>query len=101
MFRGFGPTVVDARATVLLFAFLGLTFWFLLIRDLLNPWAAAFAALALALLPVVVLYEQAVMLEIPSLALCIAATYFWLRFLRFPRTGTLVCFITAASLAVL
>jgi len=50
-FRVFGPTVLAARITVLVFALLGLTFWFLLVRQLLGPQAAAFAALALALLP--------------------------------------------------
>ncbi len=101
VFRVFGPTILAARVTVLLFALLGLTFWFLLIRELLDPWAAAFAALAIALLSSVVVYEQAVMLEVPSLALCIAATYFWLRFLRTQRTRTLAWFIITASLAVL
>jgi hypothetical protein len=101
VFRFFGPTILAARFTVLLFFLVGLTFWFLLIRELLNPWAAAFAALAMALLPTVVLYEQAVMLEIPSLALCIVGTYFWLGFLRTQRTRTLAWFVITASLAVL
>ena len=45
VFRVFGPAVLTARVTVLLFALLGLTFWFLLVRQLLGPRAAAFAAL--------------------------------------------------------
>jgi hypothetical protein len=101
VFRVFGPTILAARLTVLWFSLLALTFWFLLIRELLDPWAAAFAGLALALLPSIVVYEQAVMLEVPSLALCIAATYFWLRFLRTQRTRTLAWFVITASLAVL
>ncbi len=101
VFRVFRPTVLAARVTVLLFALLGLTFWFLLVRQLLGPWAAAFAALALALLPSIAVYEQAVMLEIPSLALCIVAVYFWLQFLRTQRSRALAWFAIAASLAVL
>lgn len=101
VFRVFGPAVLTARVTVLLFALLGLTFWFLLVRQLLGPRAAAFAALALALLPSIVVYEQAVMLEIPSLSLCIVAVYFWLQFLRTQRSGALAWFAITASVAVL
>jgi len=100
-FRVFGPTVLAARITVLVFALLGLTFWFLLVRQLLGPQAAAFAAMALALLPSIVVYEQAVMLEIPSLALCIVAVYWWVQFLRTQRSRALAWFAITASLAVL
>jgi hypothetical protein len=76
-----GPRVEAARVSVLLFAFLGLAFWFRLVTYLLNQWAAALTTLLLGLLPSILLFEKTVMLEIPSLALCIAATYFWFRFL--------------------
>lgn len=101
LFRVFGPTILIARLTVLWFSLLGLTFWFLLVRELLDAWAAAFAGLALALLPSIVLYGQAVMLEVPSLSLCIAATYFWWKFLRTQRARTLAWFVITASMAVL
>ena len=77
IFLVLGPSVVSARLTTLLFALLGLIFWFKLVSELQNEWAAAVCTLLLALLPSLLLYEKAVMLEVPSLALCIAASYFW------------------------
>jgi hypothetical protein len=76
-----GPQVEAARISVLLFAFLGLAFWFRLVKYLTNEWVAALTTLLLGLKPCILLFEKTVMLEIPSLALCIAATYFWFRFL--------------------
>ena len=80
-FLAFGPRVEAARVSVLLFALLGFIFWFRLMNYLLNEWAASLTTLLLGLLPAVLLFEKTVMLEVPSLALCIAATYFWVRFL--------------------
>jgi len=80
-FLFWGPRVEAARVSVLLFAFLGLAFWFRLVRYLLNHWAAALTTLLLGLLPSILLFEKTVMLEVPSLSLCVAATYFWFRFL--------------------
>ena len=82
IFLVLGPSVVSARLTTLLFALLGLTFWFKLVSELQNEWAAAVSTLLLAFLPSLLLYEKAVMLEVPSLALCIAASYFWVKYLR-------------------
>jgi len=79
------PSVIAARLTVLLFALLGLYFWFRFVAELHNEWIAFLATTLLALSPMVLLYEKVVMLEIPSLSLCIAATYYWSRYLR---TGT-------------
>ncbi len=101
MFRAFGPSMTVARLTVLMFTLLGLSFWFLLMRELLGPWAAAFATLLLFFLPALFLYEQAVMLEVPSLALCLSATYFWWLFLRTGRSRELYAFSVMASLAML
>ena len=46
----FGPTVVAARLSVLFFAWIGIIFWFLLIRELQSEWMAAAGALMLACL---------------------------------------------------
>jgi Dolichyl-phosphate-mannose-protein mannosyltransferase len=81
MFTLFGANVVAARATVLLFALFGLTFWFRLVCEIDNEWTAAVSTLVLAGLPSLLLYEKSVMLEIPSLALCIAAIYYWICYL--------------------
>ena len=77
MFLLFQPSVVTARVTILLFALLGLYFWLRFVSELHGPWIGGLATLFLALAPGVLLYEKVVMLEVPSLALCIAASYFW------------------------
>lgn len=101
MFLFGGRSATTARLTVLIFTALGLSYWFLLIRELVNPWAATFSALALGMLPFVVTYEQAVMLEIPCLALCIAATFYWVRFLGSNSRTAIVAFVTFFVLALL
>src|SRR5208282_6513547 len=73
MFLLFEPSVVTARLTVLLFAVVGLCFWFRLVAELQNEITAAITTVLLAFLPAVLLYEKAVMLEIPALSLGLAA----------------------------
>lgn len=101
MFLILGPSVVAARLTVLLFALLGLVFWFTLIRELQDELAGAIATAALGLLPFFLLYEKAVMLEVPSLALCIGASHFWVKYLREAASRHLYWFAFLASLALL
>lgn len=81
-FRILGPTVVAARFTVLLFALLLCYQWFRLVDELTDSLTAAVSTAMLALLPTVLLFEKTVMLEIPSLALAIAAIRSWMRFLE-------------------
>ena len=97
----FGPTVVAARLAILFFSLVGLTFWFLLVRDLHGEWTAALATALLGLSPVVLLFEKTVMLEVPSLALCLAATYFGARYLREERKRDIYVFAVLAALALL
>ncbi len=101
VFLLFGPSVVSARLAVLLFALVGLSFWFQLVARLQGIWMAATSTFLLAMLPSVVLFEKAVMLEIPSLALCLAATYFWFGYLEQGKGMQLNCFAVVASLALL
>jgi len=101
MFLLFGPSVVSARITVLLFALFGLYFWFKLVAALQNEWTAAVCTIVLSCLPAVLLYEKAVMLEIPSLALCIAASYFWLEYLDQAKSPSLYWCSVFAGLALL
>jgi hypothetical protein len=82
MFLVLGPSVIAARLTIFLFALFGLSFWFKLVREIDNEWTAAVSTLVLAALPSLLLYEKAVMLEVPSLSLCFAATYCWVRYLK-------------------
>lgn len=97
----FGPTVVAARLSILLFSLVGLTFWFLLVREFQGEWMAAAAALTLALLPSVLFFEKTVMLEIPCLALCLGATFFWARYLLYERPADVYLAAVMASAAML
>jgi dolichyl-phosphate-mannose-protein mannosyltransferase len=81
-FKIFGPTVMAARLTVLLFALLLGYQWFKLVDELTGPLTAAVSTAMLALLPTVLLFEKTVMLEIPSLALAVAAIRSWIQFLE-------------------
>src|SRR4029077_16161608 len=93
--------VVAARLAVLFFALLGLVFWFLLVRELLNEWAAAFSAALLGSLPSVLLFEKTVMLEIPLLSCCIAASFFWISYLLKSKKSEIYWFALFASAALL
>jgi hypothetical protein len=101
LFLALGPTVVAARLAVLLFALVGLAFWFRLVRDLHGDWTAAFATALLGLLPIMLLFEKTVMLEVPSLALCLAATFFGARYLREERKRDVYLFAVLAAAALL
>lgn len=96
-----GPSVVAARLSILFFTLIALTFWFLLIRDLLDPWTAAFATVLLATLPTILLLEKAVMLELPVLAFIMGATYFWWRYLDRERTADVFAAACFTGLALL
>jgi hypothetical protein len=96
-----GPSVVAARLVVLGFALLGLSAWFEMVRELQNEWTAALSTALLALLPSVLLFEKTVMLEIPCLSLCIAASYYWTKYLLYEKRSTLFWFVGFASAALL
>jgi len=97
----FGASVITARLCILAFVVIGLIFWFRLLERLYSKEAAVCATLLLGLSPVVVAYDRIVMLEIPSLALAIVASYFWIRFLLEHRNIFLYWFGLSAALAAL
>ena len=97
----FGPTVLAARLSILLFAWIAIAFCFLLLRELQDEWIAAAVALTLACLPSVLLFEKTVMLEIPCLAMSLGAILFWTRYLFRQSTGDVYRFAIFASAAVL
>ncbi|MGH9790272.1 MAG: ArnT family glycosyltransferase [Candidatus Acidiferrales bacterium] len=101
MFLLLGPSAVAARLTTLTFTLIGCAYWFRLVRWLTGETAAAVATLLLAFNPELLLYEKAAMLEAPSVALAIAASYYWLRYLRQSSRGLLVRFVIFACLALL
>jgi len=84
-----GPSVVSARLTVLLFCILLLYQWFRLVEEMLDSYTAGICTPALGLLPMVLLFEKSVMLEIPSLALGIAAIRHWIGYLEQNRRKSL------------
>jgi len=101
MFLFFGPTVLTARITVLLFALLGAYFLFRTVWYLADEWTAAACTLLVALLPSVLLYEKANMLDLPAMALGVAAAYYWIRYLREERPRLLYAFCVFAVLELL
>jgi hypothetical protein len=96
-----GNSVIAARICILVFALFGLSFWYRMVEKLQGSWTAALATTLLALAPSVLLFEKTVMLEIPSLSLCIAATYFWMQWLENERLRNLYWFTGFASAALL
>jgi hypothetical protein len=100
VFLALGPSVVTARLTVLLFAMIFWFFWFLWCSEILAPKAAFWSTMMLATLPAILLFEKSVMLEIPCLALSVAALYYWHRYLmeESRRDLYLFTFFLAAAL---
>jgi hypothetical protein len=96
-----GPTVVTARLTMLCFALFGLYFWFNLVSELEDEYTAAFSTVLLAFLPAVLRYEKSVMLDIPLMAFCVAASYFWVLYLRRGSSHLLYWFAAFLCLAFL
>jgi len=81
----FGISILSARLSILLFALLAAYFWQRLAATQGPPRRAWFAALIFPMVPYIIVYERSVMLEMPYLALALAAIYFWVRFLETER----------------
>lgn len=75
-----GPSMITAKSVVLFFALGGLTYFFLLVRRSHNIEKAIVATFILGLLPLVFELSHFVMLEIPTLALTLAAIYHFVRY---------------------
>jgi hypothetical protein len=100
-FLAFGPSAATARLAVLFFALLGCVAWFQIASRLQNEWAAAVSTALLGVSPGMLGLERAVMLEIPSLSLCLAATYFWIDYLKSETRRSLYGCALLTSLALL
>jgi len=101
MFLLLGPSAWSARLTVCLFAVVGWWYWARLVALVDGPRVAVASVFLLAMLPYLLLFEKAVMLEIPSLALCLAASYYWYRYLQTESARHLIEFAVVSSLALL
>jgi hypothetical protein len=88
----FGPSVVSARLTVILFTVVLLYQWFLLVEELQDSYTACICTAVLGLLPMMLMFEKTIMLEIPSLALGVAAIRHWIRYLEEGRKTSLYAF---------
>src|ERR1700756_1824992 len=56
----FGPSVVSARLTVILFAVVLLFEWFLLVEELQDSYTAAICTAVLGLLPTILVFEKTI-----------------------------------------
>lgn len=97
----FGPSAIAARLTVLLFTVLLLFQWFRLVEELQDSYTAAVSTAILGLVPMVLLFEKTVMLEIPSLALGVAAIRYWMKYLNDASKTSLYAFVLWLSAALL
>jgi hypothetical protein len=97
----FGPSVVTARLTILVIALVGFFFWFKLVNELEDEYTAALSTVLLAFMPSVLNYAKTVMLDVPLMSFCIAASYFWIVYLRRGLSRDLYWFAAFFSLAFL
>jgi hypothetical protein len=81
-FLVFGLSPWASRLCILCFAVAGAYFWYRIAERQGPPHLALLSTLIYPLLPYMLLYERATMLEIPMLALTFAAIHFWLNFVE-------------------
>lgn len=93
----FGISAVTSRVVILLFALMGVAFLYGVALQMGPSYRAALAAFITPLMPYMLLYERATMLEIPMVALSLGTVFFWLRFMATERNRYL--WATAGFLA--
>ena len=96
----FGISVCSARLTIVFFMLLGGVMWFLLIRAIYDETVAFFSSLLLITTPFIVEFSQAVMSEIPAVALIIVTTYFFYRYCQFGKSKYAYAFAISLVLSV-
>ena len=101
IFLFFGSSVVVARLVVLAFALLLVVFWYRLARYVAGSFAAAISSVFLICMPATLLFSKLVMTEVPCMSLCVAASFYWLRYLDEQRMVDACCFALCSSLALL
>jgi 4-amino-4-deoxy-L-arabinose transferase-like glycosyltransferase len=88
-FLVFGISTWVGRLAILAFSLMGAYFWYRIAEEHGPRYLAFFSALIFALLPAVLLFEDVIMLEIPQIAMCMGAAFFWQRFMRSERAAFL------------
>ncbi|MBI1309869.1 phospholipid carrier-dependent glycosyltransferase [bacterium] len=91
----FGTSYLVGQVTVAVFSFLACVYLNRLISRTHGRGVAAVVVLLFALTPLVFVYSHQVMLEMPTLAFCLAATFYFVRYLDESRR----CDIYAAAIA--
>jgi 4-amino-4-deoxy-L-arabinose transferase-like glycosyltransferase len=84
-FLVFGISVGVSHAVVLMFALLAVYFWYRIAELSGSRSRALLSALIFPLLPQMLAFEGFTMLEIPGVAMCLGAIYFWRRWLETER----------------
>lgn len=97
----FGTSIVVSKTLVFLFAVMACGYLYLLARRSHGSLKATVATLIFGLSPLVFVYSHYVMLEVPTLALGLAATYHFIRYLDLMRRRDLLLAGLAAALAAL
>src|SRR6267378_299109 len=100
-FLVFGISVWASRLAILGFALLGAYFWYRIAERYGPRSRALLAAFVFCMLPTVMVFESVTMLEIPQVALCLGAIFFWLRWVETERATdlwALAGFVVAALL---
>lgn len=93
----FGTSFLAAKVLVGLFSALALTYFFLLVRRTHGTTTAVAATLLFGLSPMVFQLSRQVMLEMPALALALAAVFHFVRYLDLQRRSDI--FLAAAASA--
>lgn len=97
----FGTSLVVPQALVGMFAAMGCAYLYLLVRQTSDAATATVATLVFGFSPLVFEYSRYVMLEVPTLALGLAATYHFVRYLDAERRRDIVFAAVFSALAAL
>ncbi|MBC7931468.1 MAG: glycosyltransferase family 39 protein [Rubrivivax sp.] len=97
----FGTSLVVPQALVGLFAAMGCAYLYLLVRRTSDAATATLATLIFGFSPLVFEYSQYVMLEVPTLALGLAATYHFVRYLDAQHRRDIMLAAVFSALAAL
>lgn len=96
----FGVSHISAGMAVICFLFVGMIFWFLLVREMYDDSTALLSLLLWLTNPVVYQYSQQSMLEIPTLSLCIVCVYYLYKYESAPSARYGILLGIAVGLAI-
>src|ERR1044071_5634626 len=97
----FGTSLIVSKVLIGIFAAIACAYLFHLVRRTHDLTRAAVAVLIFGLSPLIFLHSSYVMLEIPTLALALAAIYHFIRYLDVERRSHLLLAALAAALCAL